>query len=91
METNTKKGSASKPEKKLTFEQAMQRLEMIVKKLDSGDAPLDDMLGMFEEGVSLVKLCNNYLDNAEHKITMLVKGENGMEEHPFNSDKNGST
>jgi len=59
----------------LTFEAALARLEVIVKSLDSGNAPLDESLGLFEEGVSLVKLCNSRLDHAERKIKVLVDGE----------------
>lgn len=61
----------------MTFETAIARLEEIVRMLESGNAPLDKSLAMFEEGVSLVKLCNSRLDNAEQKVTMLTLGENG--------------
>ena len=42
--------------KEMTFEAAMARLEEIVRALESGNAPLDVSLGLFEEGVALVKL-----------------------------------
>ena len=42
-------------EKKVTFEQAMARLEEIVKQLEQGDAPLEDALALFEEGTRLMK------------------------------------
>ncbi|MGN1409443.1 MAG: exodeoxyribonuclease VII small subunit [Eubacteriales bacterium] len=61
----------------MTFETAIARLEEIVRMLESGNAPLDKSLAMFEEGVSLVKLCNSRLDNAEQKVKMLTLGENG--------------
>ena len=63
--------------KNLTFEEALSRLEEIVRELETGSAPLDKSLAMFEEGVSLVKLCGDRLDSAEQKIKMLVKGEDG--------------
>ncbi len=63
--------------KEMTFEAAMARLEEIVRSLESGNAPLDVSLGLFEEGVALVKLCNNRLDTAEQKVKLLVRGENG--------------
>ena len=59
--------------KKMSFEEALARLEEIVEEMESGKAALDDMLALFEEGVSLVKLCNSKLDSAERKIK-LVKG-----------------
>ena len=61
----------------LTFEAAMVRLEEIVRLLEGGNAPLDTSLALFEEGVSLVKLCNSKLDNTEQKVKILVSGENG--------------
>lgn len=62
---------------KITFEDAMKRLEEIVRFLESGSAPLDDSLKAFEEGVSLVKLCNAELDSAEKRVKLLTFSENG--------------
>ncbi len=59
-------------EEKMTFETAIARLEVIVRALESGNAPLDDSLALFEEGVSLVKFCNEKLDTAEQKVKMLT-------------------
>ena len=61
----------------MSFETALMRLEEIVKVLESGNAPLDMSLVMFEEGVSLVKHCNQKLDNAEHRIKILVMKQDG--------------
>jgi len=61
----------------LTFEQALARLEVIVKSLENGTAPLDDSLSMFEEGISLVRFCSDKLVNAENKIKVLVSDTNG--------------
>ena len=63
--------------KEPTFESALARLEEIVKELETGSAPLDESLSMFEEGIGLVKLCGDKLDSAEQKIKMLVKNEDG--------------
>lgn len=59
-------------EEKKTFESAIARLEVIVRALESGSAPLDESLSLFEEGVSLVKFCNEKLDGAEQKVKMLT-------------------
>ncbi|MBQ7922978.1 MAG: exodeoxyribonuclease VII small subunit [Clostridia bacterium] len=67
----------NKPNENLTFETAIARLEEIVRALESGNAPLDTSLSLFEEGVSLVKLCNQKLDTAEQKVKILTMGENG--------------
>lgn len=68
-------------EKEVKFEEAMARLEEIVRLLEGGEAPLDKSLELFEEGVSLVKLCNLQLDNARQRVTLLTQnGENEMGE-----------
>jgi exodeoxyribonuclease VII small subunit len=61
----------------MSFEAALLRLEEIVKSLESGSAPLDTSLEMFEEGISLVKHCNQKLDNAEQRIKILVIKQDG--------------
>ncbi len=70
---------------KLSFEEALTRLEEIVRTLESGNAPLDASLAMFEEGISLVKHCNGKLDSAEQKIKILTKKQDGTyDEENFN-------
>ncbi len=61
----------------MTFEAAMARLEEIVRMLESGNAPLDTSLSLFEEGVALVKLCNSKLDTAEQKVKILTGAGDG--------------
>ena len=69
---------------KITFEEALAKLEEIVRLLESGNAPLDKSLELFEEGVALVKMCNSKLDNVEQRIKILSKGELGeIEERDF--------
>lgn len=62
---------------KLSFEEAMSRLSEIVRALESGSAPLDESLALFEEGVALVKHCNFKLDSARQKVKILTENENG--------------
>ena len=62
---------------KMTFEKALARLEEIVRSMESGSAPLDASLSLFEEGVGLVKFCTGELDKAEQKVKILQKGANG--------------
>ncbi|MBP3368034.1 MAG: exodeoxyribonuclease VII small subunit [Clostridia bacterium] len=61
----------------MTFETAIARLEEIVRMLEGGSAPLDTSLALFEEGVALVKLCNQRLDTAEQRVRILTLGEGG--------------
>ncbi len=58
--------------KKPTFEEALKRLEEIVASMESSEVPLDKSLAMFEEGVSLVKICTEALDKAEQKVRILT-------------------
>ena len=71
-------------EKKLSFEQAIGRLEEIVAQMEGGDRPLDESLALFEEGTKLVKQCGAILDKAEQKVVKLTADENGaLTEQPF--------
>ena len=64
-------------EKSKSFEASMQRLEEIVRKLEKGDAPLEDALSLFEEGTGLIRTCTKLLDDAELKVVQLMKGPDG--------------
>lgn len=55
----------------LSFEAAAARLEAIVRVLEDTSTSLDDSLKLYSEGIELVKLCNERLDYAQQKITIL--------------------
>ena len=59
------------------FEDAFQKLEGIVKKLEEGNLSLEDSLKAFEEGVRLSRFCSKKLDEAEKKVEILLKDNNG--------------
>jgi exodeoxyribonuclease VII small subunit len=61
----------------IKFEDAMKRLEDIVAKLEGGELTLDDTLNLYEEGVKLSKFCMNKLQQAEKRIEILSKDQNG--------------
>ena len=65
-------------EEKKTFEQAMSRLEEIVKRLEQGDAPLEEALTLFEVGTGLLGRCSAQLDSAEQKVRKLLAGPDGQ-------------
>lgn len=66
------------------FEEALTRLEEILQKLETGKAPLNESLALFEEGVKLSGYCNKLLDQAEQKVLMFTKDEEGnLAERPF--------
>ena len=60
----------------LTFEEALAKLELIVKELETGSVALDDAINKFTEAMSLSKDCNDKLKNAEENINKILK-ENG--------------
>lgn len=60
-----------KSKESLTFEEASTRLEEIVKLLEDSKTTLDDSLSLYSEGVRLVGICNQKLDEAEQKITVI--------------------
>ena len=61
----------------MTFEAALSRLEEIVRSMEGGTAMLDESLALFEEGVGLVKFCTKALDDAEQKVRILQKEDDG--------------
>lgn len=73
----------------MNFEDAMKRLEAISSELEREGVSLEDSLALYEEGVSLVRKCNEQLENAERKVKILrMTPEGEMLEEDFSS--NGS-
>ena len=64
--------------KTITFEAAMERLEEIARLLESGAEGLDESLKLYEEGVSLIRLCTQKLESAEQSVKVLQMGEEGI-------------
>lgn len=62
----------------MKFEEAMHELEETVKKLESGDATLDESMELFEKGVTLSRTCQKLLGEAQLKVTKLI-AENDTE------------
>jgi exodeoxyribonuclease VII small subunit len=72
------------------FEKAMERLEAIVKDLESGELGLEESLKLFEEGIRLVRFCEEKLNEAERKVTLLTQREDGsIQEEPFEVEEQG--
>jgi len=68
----------------MNFETAMARLEQIVNLLEGGKVTLDESLKLYEEGVSLVRLCSDSLDKAEQRIkTVRLDGNGNSSEEDF--------
>ena len=58
--------------KDLSFEQAMEKLEEIVQKLEAGDVPLEKAIDYYQDGMLLSKLCSDKLINVQEKMTKIM-------------------
>lgn len=71
----------------MSFEQSLARLDEIVKLLESGTAPLEQSMKLYEEGIALVRFCNGELDKTESKIKLLREGgDGGVTAENFNAE-----
>jgi exodeoxyribonuclease VII small subunit len=75
--SNTKNSGPGGGKETPPFEEALKKLESIVEAMEGGDLPLETLLGRFEEGVGLVKVCQAKLEEAELKIQQLEKNAAG--------------
>ena len=69
--------------KENSFEKNMEELENIVKELEEGNLDLDESVKKFEDGMKISKKCNEMLENAEKKITMVLDNNGEIEEIDF--------
>ncbi|HZG55379.1 exodeoxyribonuclease VII small subunit [Paenibacillus sp.] len=65
------------------FEEAMEKLETIVAKLESGDVPLEQAIELFQEGMTLSRICSQKLETVERKIEMLLEEDGQTVKKPF--------
>ncbi len=69
---------AKTEEKELSFEESLENLEEIVKKLESGEVPLDDAINEFNKAMTLAKNCDEKLKVAEEAITKIVNPDGSL-------------
>lgn len=84
--------SSASPAGEQTFESAMERLERIVEEMESDQLPLENLLKRYEEGVKLVRVCEEKLKAAEQRIEIITRnaaGEPRLEE--FEPEKKAAT
>ncbi|MGD6966978.1 exodeoxyribonuclease VII small subunit [Rossellomorea vietnamensis] len=74
-------------EKKMSFEEAMERLETIVQRLEEGEVPLEEALQQYQKGVELSKYCHDTLKHAEKQMTKLMTDE-GEKEFSLSEEEN---
>ena len=72
------------------FDESLKKLEAIVAKLEEGDLALEESLKLFEEGIKLSRLCTKQLEEAERKVEILLKNEEGtVTTKPFSEEEDG--
>jgi exodeoxyribonuclease VII small subunit len=69
--------TAMSKKKSEQFEESLKRLQVIVEKLERGDLPLETAMESFTEGIQLVQICHQRLEEAEKKVQLLVKDQQG--------------
>jgi exodeoxyribonuclease VII small subunit len=72
-----KMSSASKKTEPLNFEGAMDRLEEIVEQMESGKMMLEELIVRYEEGMKLVKICQERLASSEQRIEIITRNNAG--------------
>ena len=65
------------------FEDSIKKLEEIVTELENGNLNLDESVTKFEEGMKKAKQCNNILEDAEKKITIILEKDGELKEEKF--------
>ena len=71
------------------FEESLAALEERVRRLESGDAPLDEALALYEQGVALARRCHEHLDRAEQRVAALSRSAQGVTEQPIEDPSEG--
>lgn len=69
----------------MTYEQAVAELEEIIRRLESGEATLDESIALYSRGMELSKFCKDKLDSIVKKISIL--GRDGSDESAFGEEK----
>ena len=72
----------------MTFEDAQKELEEIVRRLETGEAPLDEALKLWQRGEELYRLCKDQLDTAEGKIEELAGRAEAASHNPCELGRN---
>lgn len=73
------------------FEDALERLEKIVRDMEAGDMPLDTALKSFEEGIRLIRLCSSKLEESERRVEALLARDQSLQTQIFQDDQDDAT
>ena len=70
-----------------SFEENMEQLENIVTELEKGELNLEESVKKFEQGINISKQCNDILEKAEKKITILLRQDDEIKEENFEAEE----
>ena len=70
------------------FEDALEKLENIVRDMERGEMPLDSALKSFEEGIRLIRFCSAKLDETQRRVEQLLEKENSLQKKNFQDEEN---
>jgi len=68
------------------FEDALEKLETIVREMEKGEMPLDSALKSFEEGIRLIRFCSAKLDETQRRVEQLLEKENSLQTKTFQDE-----
>jgi exodeoxyribonuclease VII small subunit len=81
--------SRQKAKQQPGFEEALGRLEEVVRKLEAGDLPLEEALTLYEEGVRLTRLCSAKLEEAKGRLEVLSREGGTLKVKPLEQAPGG--
>ncbi|HPC85424.1 MAG TPA: exodeoxyribonuclease VII small subunit [Smithellaceae bacterium] len=73
------------------FEDALEKLEQIVREMEAGDLPLDAALKSFEEGIRLIRFCSAKLEETQRRVELLLEKENSLQTRTFQDGQEDET
>lgn len=84
--SSTRKTPKKTSSPSLDFEKSLTELSALIEKMETGQLSLETSLQHFEEGITLIKQCQEKLKNAEQKIQILTENEGKSTLKAFSSD-----
>jgi exodeoxyribonuclease VII small subunit len=68
------------------FEESLEKLEEIVRRMEAGEMTLEESLKAFEEGIKLSRLCAKKLDEADRRVELLLREDGELATKPFTGE-----
>ncbi|MCL5808204.1 MAG: exodeoxyribonuclease VII small subunit [Deltaproteobacteria bacterium] len=72
------------------FEEALEKLEEIVRRMEAGEMSLEESLNAFEEGIKISRFCAKKLDEADRRVDLLLRQEGELVTKPFAGEESDS-